>query len=658
MAKDNLDFSKRKYILGGIACLIILIYVVQLFNLQILNPEYKDSADGNAFFNRTLYPARGVISDRKDRILVYNQPTYDIVYIPREVQPFDTLDFCRSLNITKEQFDKRITDIKDRRLNPGYSSYTMQTFMTQLTIQESGLLQEKLYKFPGFFIQNRTLRQYNYHNAGLLLGYVAEVSKSQMDADNYYVRGDYGGKSGLESSYEKYLRGEKGVEVLLRDAHGRIQGRYENGKFDKSPESGKNLTLSIDIDLQAYGEYLMQNKVGCIVMIEPSTGEILCLVTSPTYDPSMLLGRNFSKNYKELENNPLTPLFNRAIQGMYPPGSTFKTTQALMFLQEEIITPNTMYACAGGYPPLGGRPKCHAHGSPLPLVPAIATSCNSYFCYGLTAMLNNKKYGNIQNAFDVWKDHMVDMGFGYPLGVDLPSEKRGFIPNSKFYTKAFKRENWSPANIISIAIGQGEITATPLQIANLAATIANRGHYIAPHVVREIQDTPLDNIYTNPHYTGIKKEYYESIVEGMARAVTGGTCRGANLLPDIEVCGKTGTAENPHGKDHSLFMGFAPKDNPKVAVCVIVEKAGFGATFGVPIGRLMIQKYLKGEVPASDKYIEDRIANTTILPQTFLNWNRNNRTNDFSSRPIVIQSGEEIQENVSIQPFSLTPEDN
>ncbi len=647
MAKNNLDLSKRKYVLGGIVCVVVLIYIVQLFNLQILTSEYKDSADGNAFFNRVLYPARGIISDRHDRILVYNQPTYDIVYIPKEVHNLDTLDFCKTLGITKEYFDKRISDIRDRRLNPGYSTYTMQTFMTQLTIQESGLLQEKLYKFPGFFIQKRTLRQYNYHNAGLLLGYVAEVSRTQIENDNYYTRGDYGGKSGLELSYEKYLRGEKGVEVLLRDAHGRIQGRYENGKNDIAPVSGKNLTLSIDIDLQAYGEYLMQNKVGSIVMIEPSTGEILCMVTSPTYDPAILLGRNFGKSYKELENNSLKPLLNRAIQGMYPPGSTFKTTQGLVFLQEDIITENTMYSCAGGYPPLGGRPKCHPHGSPLSLIPAIATSCNSYFCYGLANMLGNrKKYKDVQTAFEVWKNHMVDQGFGYTLGVDLPSEKRGFIPNSKTYDKAY-RGSWNASTIISIAIGQGEVTATPLQVANLAATIANRGHFYVPHVVREIQNTALDSIYTHKRDTKINKAHYESIVEGMARAVTGGTCRGANI-PDIEVCGKTGTAENPHGKDHSIFMGFAPKNNPKVAIFVIVENAGFGARFGVPIGRLMLQKYLKGEVPESDKYIEENMANSVVLPQTFMNWNRALRNSEL---PLPAQV-QEVTPNAGVEPFT------
>ena len=623
MAKNNLDLYKRKYVIGGMVVVIILVFIVQLFYLQIVKNEYKDSADNNAFFRKTLYPARGTISDRNDRLLVYNQPTYDVVYIPREVEPFDTLDFCNTLNITKEQFLKRIADIKDTRQNPGYSTYTMQTLMTQLNIKESGLLQEKLYKFPGFFIQNRTVRQYSYPNAGLMLGYVAEVDKEQMKNDDYYARGDYGGRSGIELAYEKEIRGEKGVEILLRDARGRIQGKFDDGNQDKAPISGKNLRLSIDMELQAYGEHLMRNKVGSIVMIEPSTGEILCMVSTPTYDPALLIGRDYSKNYMELQSNPLKPLYNRAIQGMYPPGSTFKTTQGLIFLQEDIINTSTMYSCAGGYPPLGGRPKCHPHGAPLPIIPAIATSCNSFFCYGLSNMLHNKKYGRVTEAFEVWKNHMVDQGFGYRLGVDLPSEKRGFIPNSKFYSTHFKTENWRAPNVISIAIGQGEITATPLQVANLAATIANRGYYITPHVVKDIQDTPLSEDFTKQRSTNIKKEHYDVIAEGMARAVTGGTCRRTNLLPEFEVCGKTGTAENPHGKDHSIFMGFAPKENAKVAIFVIVENGGFGATYAVPMGRLMFLKYLKGEVPASEKWLEDQLANTTILPSNAINWNRN-----------------------------------
>jgi len=619
--KDNSITNGRYYVISAIIVVIIIVLISQLFNLQILKDEYKDSADGNAFFKKTLYPARGTISDRNDRLLVYNQPTYDVVYIPREVQPFDTLDFCNILGITKDDFRKRIENIKDRRLNRGYSPYTLQTFMTQLTVREYGLLQEKLYKFPGFYVQNRALRQYDYKNAAQILGYLAEVDEETIKEDRYYARGDHAGKTGVESSYENILRGKKGVEILLRDAHGRIKGKYENGIHDIAPVSGKNIQLSIDIELQAYGEYLMRNKIGAIVMIEPETGEILCLVTSPTYDPSMLLGRDFKENYKELERAPNKPLLNRALQGTYPPGSTFKTAQGLVFLEEEIITPETMYSCAHGYPPGGGRPKCHGHGSPLPLVPAIATSCNSYFCYGLNAMLSNrKKYSTILDGFEVWKNHMVSMGFGYRLGVDLPSEKRGFIPNSQYYTNAYKRENWHAQNIISIAIGQGEITATPLQIANLGATIANRGFYVTPHIVRQIQDTVIDNKYIEKRDPSIKDGHYEAIVQGMANAVTGGTCRGINLLPEIAVGGKTGTAENVHGRDHSWFMGFAPVEKPKLAIAVLVENGGFGATFAVPIARLMVQKYLKEEIPASEKWLEERMANAVVLPNHFSTW--------------------------------------
>lgn len=645
MSKDNnsLHSEKRYYTIIAITVIIVIVLICQLFNLQIIQNEYKYSADSNAFFKKTLYPARGTISDRKDRLLVYNQPTYDIVYIPREVEPFDTLDFCNILGLTKDQLEKKISDVKDRRLNPGYSSYTLQTLMTQLTVREYGLFQEKLYKFPGFYIQNRALRQYNFINAAQVLGYVAEVNKATLAEDPYYVRGDYAGKSGIETSYENILRGQKGVEILLRDAHGRIKGKYENGKHDVNPVSGKNLKLAIDIELQAYGEYLMQNKIGSIVMIEPSTGEILCLVTSPTYDPSILLGREFGNNYKSLEQNPSKPLFNRATQGAYPPGSTFKTTQGLIFLEEGIISAETAYSCAGGYPPGGGRPRCHAHGSPLSLVPAIATSCNSYFCYGLNAMLSNrKKYANIGEAFDIWKDYLVSMGFGYKLGVDLPSEKRGLVPNSQFYTKIFRTEKWYAQNVISIAIGQGEILATPLQVANLGATIANRGFFYTPHVVRQIQDTPLDKTYTDKRYTGVKEAHYRTIVEGMANAVTGGTCRGANLLPEIAVAGKTGTAENPHGRDHSWFMGFAPVDKPQVAISVLVENAGFGARFAVPIGRLMILKYMKGEIPANEKYLEDNMANAIILPNVLNTWEQ--RRNDVATQQSTASETETIVE--------------
>lgn len=618
MNNNSNPLAKRRYIIAAVVVIIGLVYMAQLFNLQLLSPQYREYADSNAFLRRTLYPARGAIYDRNGKLLVYNRPTYDVMMVVREMKQFDTLDFCRTLNIDMERFYALDADMRDRRRNPGYSSYTPQLFMSQLNVEEYGLLQEKLYKFPGIYIQSRTERQYNYPNMGLILGYVAEVDKNKMAADPYYVRGDYVGKSGIELSHEEDLRGEKGVAILLRDAHGRVQGQYEEGKHDKAPVSGKDLTLGIDIELQAYGEQLMRNKVGSIVMIDPKTGEILCMVSAPTYDPALLTGKDFSPNYRQLANNPFKPLINRAIAGTYPPGSTFKPTQGLIFLQEGIITTETRYSCYGGYPPLGGRPACHGHASPLAIQYALATSCNSFFCYGLNGMLSNRgKYATVGVAFDVWRDHMVNMGFGYPLGVDLPSEKRGFIPNSKFYTNVFKTERWNAHNIISIAIGQGEILATPLQIANLGAMIANRGHYYTPHVVKERKGAVLEGTYTTRHESGINREYFDVTVAGMADAVTMGTCRGINLAPFVEVCGKTGTAENPHGDDHSLFLGFAPKDDPQVAIAVVVENGRFGATNAVPVARLMMQKFFRGEIPESDQWLETTIMNREILPYAY-----------------------------------------
>ncbi len=614
MANDQKYIGdNRRFIIGGAVILVVIIYIVRLFLLQISSEEYKQWAESNAFLKKTLYPSRGMIYDREGRLLVVNQPAYDVMLIMREVQPFDTLDFCNTLGITKEIFDKRIVEIKDRRLNPGYSSYVPQMFMNQLGAREYGVLQEKLYKYPGFYIQSRTIRDYEYPNGAHVLGNVGGVDKKDLLEDKYYVQTDYAGRSGVEKSYEKVLRGEKGVEILLRDAHGRVKGKYENGTHDVAPVSGKSLTLSIDVELQAYGEKLMQNKTGSIVMIEPSTGEILCMVSSPSYDPRLLVGRQRGNNYAMLEKDPLKPQINRTIMGTYPPGSTYKPAQALVYLQEGVITPQTAYSCALGYTYRGGKPACHPHGSPLSLIPAIATSCNSYFCWGLHDMLDNRRrYPTIQEGFDIWKNHMVSMGYGYRLGVDLPSEARGFIPDNKFYNKYYGNR-WTSSTIISIGIGQGEILATPLQICNLAATIANRGYYIVPHVVKGIEDTALDSLYTDRHYTSVDQSHYLDIVEGMTQAVLAGTCRIANL-PGIQVCGKTGTAENPHGKDHSAFIGFAPRDNPQVAICVYVENGGFGAYYGVPIGRLMMEKYLTGQISEASKYYETNMLNAVITP--------------------------------------------
>lgn len=610
LVERNYDLEKRKYAIGGAVIFIVLIFLIRLLSLQIMSEDYKKNADSNAFLKKIQYPSRGVIYDRNGKLLVYNQPAYDITVIMKEITSLDTADLCRTLKITPEFLRKRFKDLKDRRLNPGYSPYTNQVLLTQLSAEDCGIFQEKLFKFPGFYIQRRTIRQYNYDAGAHILGDIGEVSKTEMEDDEYYIPGDFIGKLGVERSYEKQLRGEKGIEVLLRDARGRIQGNHMDGQFDKAPVAGKNLTLSLDIELQKLGERLLEGKIGSIVAIEPSTGEVLCLVSSPSYDPRLMVGRNRGKNHLQLARDPWKPLLNRAIMGAYPPGSTFKTSQALTFLQEGIITPSTPYTCNGGFNYRGLHVGCHAHGSPLPLLPAIATSCNAYFCWGLYHMIGaRQKYGSVQNAMNTWRDYMVSMGFGYPLGIDLPGEKRGMIPNAKYYDKAY-RGSWNGLTIISISIGQGEVTLTPLQIANLGATIANRGYYITPHVVKSIENDAIDTLYTQKKYTKVDRIHYEEVVEGMRMAVTGGTCRMANL-PDIEVCGKTGTAQN-RGKDHSAFMGFAPMNNPKIAIAVYVENGGFGAVYGVPIGRLMIEQYLKGELTPQDEELATDIQNRRI----------------------------------------------
>lgn len=609
MRKDY-NLEKRKYVIGGFITLIVVIYLFRLFYLQVGEAKYKESAESNAFLKRVIYPARGLVYDRNGRLVVLNKPAYDIMIIPRDVAPFDTTLLCDVLGITKEQLKVKWEEMKDTRKNPGYSSYTPQKLITHLSQQDYGKLQEKLYLFPGFFVQKRTIREYSTHAGANILGNIREVSVSDIEKDRYYRRGDYTGDLGIEKSYETALRGQKGVEILMKDAYGRIKGKYEDGAYDVAPVSGHNLTLAIDIDLQEYGERLMAGKIGAIVAIEPETGEILCLVTSPSYDPSLLVGRERGNNYAMLVSDPYKPLYNRAIQGAYPPGSTFKPTQGLIFLQEGVVNLSTAYPCYRGYVN-GLRVGCHGHASPISLKPALQTSCNAYFCWGLKNMIDKKGTRPAQQL-EKWKDYMVQMGYGYKLGVDLPSESRGFIPNPNFYSDSFRGANWTANSIISISIGQGEILATPLQIANLGATIANRGWFKTPHVVKAIADSTIDKKYSERHRPKIDKKHYEAIAEGMRMAVTGGTCRLANL-PDIEVCGKTGTAQNPHGKDHSVFLGFAPYHNPKIAVCVYVENAGFGATYGVPIGSLIIEKYLKGEIAPSRKHIEERMLNSNTI---------------------------------------------
>ena len=607
----NHEFENRRYVIGGVATLIVVVYIIRLFMLQISSDDYKKSADSNAFLKKIDFPSRGVITDRNGKLLVFNQPAYDIMVVMNETKDgLDTLGFCEALNITREEFDHRMATIKDRSRNPGYSRFTQQIFMNQLSDKDFSVFQEKMYRFPGFYVQRRSIRQYQYPYAAHVLGDVAEVSPADIENDDYYQPGDYIGKLGVERSYEKQLRGEKGVKILLRDAHGRIQGSYQNGALDRRPKPGKNLTLALDYELQALGERLMQNKIGSIVAIEPSTGEVLCMVSSPTYDPRLMVGRQRSKKHLELSRNVWKPLLNRSIMGQYPPGSTFKTTQGLTFMSEGIISPSTQYPCSHGFHYKGLRVGCHGHGAPLPLVPALSTSCNGYFCWGLYHMIGAKsKYGTVQNAMNTWRDYMVSMGFGYKLGIDLPGEKRGLIPNADYYDKAYKG-SWNGLTIISIAIGQGEVNATPLQIANLGATIANRGWFYTPHVVKKVQGEPLDTLYTHKRYTMAKPEIYDYIVKGMRASALGGTCHELARY-DFEACGKTGTAQN-RGHDHSVFMGFAPMDNPKIAVAVYVENGGWGATYGVPIGGLIMEQYIHGKLSEASLKKADEIQHKVI----------------------------------------------
>ena len=595
--------------MSGIVLLIFITYLVQLYSLQISSDDYKSKADSNAFYKKTLYPSRGQMYDRNGELLVYNKPAYDITFVPREIKGMDTLEFCKTLNITVDEFNTRMERVRNKKFNPGYSQYTEQVFMTQIPIEDFAVFQEKNFLFKGFYVRKRFIRQYNHGVAGVLFGDIGEVSQRHIDRDAYYQQGDYIGTQGLEASYEKHLRGEKGTEVLLRDAHGRIQGKYNGGALDTAAVRGKNLTLSLDIELQMLGERLLKNKIGSIVAIEPESGEILCMVSSPSYDPSLLTGRDRGKNHKALSSDKSKPLLNRAIMGTYPPGSTFKTSQAAMFLEEGVVTPQTAFPCSMGFVFNKFKLGCHAHSSPTALKDAIATSCNAYFCWGLHRMFGMSKYGGTKAAMNVWRDYMVSMGFGYKLGIDLPGEVRGMIPNAEYYTRHYGNY-WRAVTVISISIGQGEVTLTPLQIANLGATIANRGKYIIPHLVKEIENDTIESRYLTPKSTMVSAASYEEVIKGMRHAVTNGTCRAANI-PGLDICGKTGTAENK-GKDHSVFLGFAPMNEPKIAVSVYVENGGFGAEYGVPIGALLMEKYLTGSLSEESEKKAETISKKVI----------------------------------------------
>lgn len=621
--RDN--YKYRNTYIKIFVVVVALVLVGQLVNLQIIK-DYGAQADDNAFLRKTIYAPRGLIYDRNGKLLVFNQPIYDLDIVIKQWDdlkkkgtPIDTTALCQILGFDKEEFTQKLNNIKDRSKNPNYSHLLPQKLIAQLSPEEAAVIQEVIWKFPGISLISRTMRQYTTPNAAHAIGSIGEVSKGVLErGEGDYRQGDYIGVSGVEKQYEQILKGSNGLEIFLRDVNGRVQGKYRNGEEDVSPIGGKALTLSIDIDLQAYGEMLMQNKVGSIVAIEPSTGEILALVSSPTYDLSTLIGKQRGKNYAALLQDPYKPLLDRPLMARYPPGSTFKVANALVFLQEGIITPETRFPCHTGYIVGSFRLGCHVHSSPLDLPNSVSNSCNAYYCAALRKMLDDKKYGTIKNAFNVWKNDIVSFGFGYKLGVDFPNENRGFIPDTDTYDKIHGKNRWRSLNVVSISIGQGEIISTPIQLANFCAIVANRGYWIRPHVLKSIEGMSLDTAYTNKRYTNVEERYFAPIIQGMEWAVNGGgsgsTARVARL-DSIIVCGKTGTAENPHGENHSIFIAFAPKDNPKIAMAIVVENAGFGATWAAPIVSLMIEKYLTGKISEKRQWLEDHMKSANLMPR-------------------------------------------
>ena len=604
----NDPYSRRAYIIAASVVFVVMIFIVRLFWLQIIDQSQKQKADSNALLRQIIYPSRGLIYDRNGELLVFNQPIYEVTLIFQEMRHgFDTLAFCQCLGIDSLEFAERITAIRDKRRNRGFSTYTPQIFMSQLTKQEVASLRETSYKFNGAGIRKRTLRGYTYPYAAHILGSVGEVSQYDIDRDDYYQAGDYAGRDGLERTYEQRLRGTKGVEVIMRDSRGRIQGSYHDGAEDVEAVTGTDLHLSLDIQLQALAEQLLQGKVGSAVAIEPATGEILALASSPTWNPEILVGKQRSAQYNMLRNDPAKPLFNRATQATYPPGSTFKTIQSVVCLQEGGITPITKYPCSGpGSSPI----KCtHHHGSPVSLLNAIEQSCNPYFWCAFRDMLQRDGYGDgnatFRKRYNLWRDDVMKFGLGNRFeGTDIGEQATGAIPTERQFTRTYGEKGWKAITIRSLSIGQGEILITPLQLANQAATLANRGYYITPHLNTELTDSA-----DLRQETGMDAEWFSLTAQGMHQVMTNGTGRWYNI-DSLQMCGKTGTAQNPHGKDHAIFIGFAPMDNPKIAVAVVVENAGFGSTWAAPIASLMMEQYLTGTV--TRKHIYDKMVNAIL----------------------------------------------
>ena len=602
---------KNKLLIGLVAFALLLLG--KLFYIQIINDEYKKDASNNSMVYADIYPPRGVIFDRNGEILVGNSVCYDILVTPRDVSEFDTLALAEALDTTADFLRERMAYYRKYRSRIGYRTVPL---LKQVPPEIYMKFAEKQYLFPGFRSQMRSIRAYPFNAGGNLLGYISEVNADDISRDPEYEAGDYIGRTGLESAMEKELRGEKGYHILLRDSRNRLQSAYLDGREDKPAVPGNNIVSTIDAHLQQYGQQLMEGKVGSVVAIEPSTGEILAMVSSPGIDVDVLA--RIGSCYDSLSRDPRKPMFNRTVMASYPPGSVFKLINGLIGLQEGVLKPSDRYPCNSGYYYSRTRKLgCHAHSSPLDFESAIATSCNGYFCYVLKNILENGRYGSTEEAFDAWREYVLSFGFGEKLGSGIPAELGGNIPTSGYYDKLYGRGRWRFQTVVSLSIGQGEIGATPLQIANLAAIMANRGYWYIPHLVKDSENVSIDPKYKERHYTLVDTAYFATAVEGMYKAVNGGGSAGgtafAAAVPGLDVCGKTGTAQNPHGEDNSVFICFAPKDDPKIAVAAYVENAGFGATWALPVASLMLEKYLNGEICPQRKYLEQRMLETKFF---------------------------------------------
>ncbi len=606
MAVSN-PYINRKWVIGIIFAFVFLVFIIRLLSIQVFSSKYKLSAENNSQRHVTQYPARGLIYDRNGRLMVYNKPIYDLKAIPQSIKAFDTLLLCNLLKVPITHFRKQLKKAQH------YSYYKPSVIVKQISWETYAHFQEYLFMFPGFFIQSRLARAYTEPVASHILGYVSEVGRHHLEADAYYQSGDYIGMNGLEQFYEKQLRGTKGNKIYLVDVHNSIQGQYKQGQYDTKAVAGHNIITSLDLDLQAYGEYLMKGKKGSIVAIEPSSGEILSLISAPSYKPNDLVGRERSHYYKKLQQDPMKPLFNRAKLAQYPPGSIFKIINALIALQKGTITKQTAFPCDKTL--IG----CHNHPDNSNVKKALQFSCNPYFYYLYKGIIQQhpdiNRFKDSRSGLSEWKHYVNAFGLGHYPAVDIAGCHKGSIPDTNYYDKVYGKNAWAFSNIYSNAIGQGEIMVTPLQMANLAATIANKGHYILPHIAKEIngQAIQYDSLYRKE--TGIDSTWFTVVQEAMSDVVnaekgTGGLAR----INDIEVCGKTGTVQNPHGEDHSVFIAFAPKDKPKIALAVYVENAGFGGVWAAPIASLMIEKYLKRHISDIQHYKEQRILNYQPFP--------------------------------------------